>query len=53
MMTNSELKNELETVENEFNSLKIAVATGLQRLDDLSKNYMEIMNEIKKRDNKQ
>lgn len=50
--TNKELENELSSLENEFNELKNAVATGLKRLNDLSNEYQIIKNELTKRNSK-
>lgn len=48
-MTNKELENELKSLENEFEELKNAVATGLKRLNDLSNDYQKIKEELNKR----
>lgn len=48
-LTKTELENELKTLENEFEELKTAVATGLKRLNDLSTDYKKIKEELNKR----
>lgn len=48
-MTNDELNSELNEVETEFNELKVSVASGLQRLNDLSEDYNNIKKELDKR----
>lgn len=44
-LNDSELEIKLKEIEAEFNSLKNAVATGLEQLDNLSNEHIEI-NEI-------
>lgn len=48
-LSNDELRKEMKDIEQEFESLKNAVIAGAQRLEDLSKDYKNILDELNRR----
>ena len=45
-LSNDELRKEMKNIEEEFETLKSAVIAGAQRLEDLSKDYKDILDEL-------
>lgn len=48
-MGDAELSREMASINEEFETLKKAVMAGLKRLDDLSREYIQIQNELNRR----